>query len=284
MLGSINYFLISAGERKMKKNHILVTNDDGIHAAGIRHLWKALNHIADLTVVAPASEQSAVGLSITLRNPIQISKFDDWMQGVSAWAVTGTPADCVKMALNVILDNPPDLIVSGINRGSNAGRNVLYSGTVAAVIEGTLQGIPGIAFSSYDYKHTPYQKAEPYIPKIVEYVLANPLSPGAFLNVNFPSACMEGEIKGVKLVRQGKEYWGEDPEHRQHPAEGHSYYWLGCKLESFQEEEDSDIALLRQGYVTAVPVQISELTDYGHITAHKERFERALLDISSQSH
>lgn len=257
----------------MKRPHILVTNDDGIHAPGIKHLWNALSQVADLTVVAPTAEQSAVGLSITLRNPLQISKLDNWTQNSSAWAVTGTPADCVKMALNIVLENPPDLIVSGINRGSNAGRNVLYSGTIAAVIEGTLQGIPGIAFSSCDYTQTPYHKAEPYIPKIVEYILANPLPPGSFLNVNFPSLASEGGIQGVKLVRQGKEYWGEDPEQRKHPAEGHCYYWLGSKLEMFEEESDSDIALLRQGYVTAVPVQISELTDHQHIKAQKKHFE-----------
>jgi 5'-nucleotidase len=268
-------------ENQMNKPRILVTNDDGIHAPGIRHLWNALNQFADLTIVAPAVEQSAVGLSITLRNPLQISKIDNWMHGSSAWAVTGTPADCVKIALNVILENPPDLIVSGINRGSNAGRNVLYSGTVAAVIEGTLQGIPGIAFSSYDYMQTPYQKAEPYIPKIVEYILENPLPRGSFLNVNFPSLSVEREMMEVKLVRQGKEFWGENPEQRKHPVEGHCYYWLGCKLASFQEEEDSDIAFLRQGYVTAVPVQISELTDHEHIRTQKEHFENYFSNAQS---
>lgn len=259
-----------------KRPHILITNDDGINAPGIHHLWNALSPIADLTIVAPSSEQSAVSLSITLRHPLRIDKMNHWPEGTPAWSINGTPADCVKLALRVILESPPDLIVSGINRGSNAGRNVLYSGTVAAIIEATLQNIPGIAFSSCDYTKTPYQIAEPFIPKVVNYVLENPMPSGSFLNVNFPSHSA-GEIKGIKMVRQGKEFWAEAPEERSHPAEGHSYYWLGSKLATFQEEINSDIALLRQGFVTAVPVHIGELTDHHHINTQKTHFENYFL-------
>src|SRR5690348_2759860 len=134
--------------KAMNQPYILVTNDDGVHAPGIKHLWKALSKIANVVVVAPASEQSAVSLSITTRQPLRTEKID-WprIENEQVWAINGTPADCVKLALNVILSTPPQLIVSGINRGSNAGRNILYSGTVAAVIEGVMHNIPGIAFS-----------------------------------------------------------------------------------------------------------------------------------------
>src|SRR5262245_14985477 len=143
--------------------HILITNDDGIHAPGIKHLWKALQDIAQVTVIAPAAEQSAVSLSITIRNPLKIDKVT-WSEGTEVWSVSGTPADCVKLGLSVLLQNPPNLIVSGINKGNNAGRNMLYSGTVAAVIEGIMHDIPGIAFSCKDYVQPDYQATEKYIP------------------------------------------------------------------------------------------------------------------------
>ncbi len=255
----------------MKRPKILITNDDGIFAPGIRHLWNALKNVADTVIVAPAAEQSAVGVSITLRNPLRLHQVD-WADNVAAWSITGTPADCVKMAMKVILkDEVPDLIVSGINRGSNAGRNVMYSGTVGGVIEGILQGIPGVAFSCLEYFDTNYQIVEQYIPKLIDYVLNNPLPQGTLMNVNFPQN--KHEIKGFKLARQGKELWGEDPHERSHPAEGHSYYWLGAKLKKFDEHDDSDIAWLDRGYITAVPVHVGELTDFNHLKDTREHFE-----------
>ena len=240
---------------------ILLTNDDGVYAPGLKHLQKALSSFADLVVVAPASEQSAVSLSITVRHPLRIEELQWPTSDAKIWSVNGTPADCVKLALSVILPRMPDLIVSGINRGSNAGRNVLYSGTVAAVIEGIMHNIPGIAFSVSDYFNPVYEAVESYIPKLIAYTLAHPLPVGTFLNVNFPKE-MEKGIKGIRFAKQGKEYWAENPEVREHPAEGHDYYWLGAKLAEFEEQEDSDIVLLKQGYVTAVPIQIYDLTHH----------------------
>ena len=148
-----------------KRPYILVTNDDGVYAPGIKHLWKALAQFADVVVVAPSSEQSAVSLSITIRHPLRIEKIEwPWANHTPVWSINGTPADCVKLALSVILPHPPQLIVSGLNRGNNAGRNVLYSGTVAAVIEGVMHNIPGIAFSVTDYAKPDYEKAERYNP------------------------------------------------------------------------------------------------------------------------
>lgn len=260
----------------VKRPSILVTNDDGIHAPGIKHLWQALASFADITVVAPAREQSAVGLSITVRDPLHIEK-TTWPANIPVWSVSGTPADCVKLGLTVILQSPPDLILSGINRGTNAGRNVLYSGTVGGVIEGIMHDIPGIAFSCFDYHDAAYQMAEPYIPLIVQHILEHPLPIGTFLNVNFPPKHLEG-IKGMKLARQGKEYWSENPDRREHPTQNNSYYWLGAKLAKFDEDADSDISLLQQGYLTAVPVHVGELTDHKHLLAHRDRFEQLSLE------
>lgn len=254
-----------------QRPHVLITNDDGINAPGLKQLWLALKDVARVTIIAPAFEQSAVGLSLTIRHPIRIDKVD-WAQ--DAWCVTGTPADCVKMALSVIMDERPDYLISGINRGGNAGRNVLYSGTVAGAIEGTLQGIPSIAFSCWDYKNTDYTQAVKYIPSMLQHVMEHPLPKGTLLNVNIPPKTPEG-IQGVKLTRQGKEYWAENPDKRYHPAEELAYYWLGVKLASFEDEiEDSDVVWLKKGYVAAVPVHIGELTDHTHLRERRDAFDK----------
>lgn len=254
------------------KPKILITNDDGIQSAGIKHLWKAIKEVADVIVVAPVMEQSAVGLSITIRRPLFIEKVD-WHPDCPVYSVNGTPADCIKMALTVLLDEKPDLIISGINRGGNAGRNVLYSGTVAAVIEGAMRNIPGIAISLDEFVQPSYEHMKPYIPALIDYVRMHPLPKGSFLNVNFPSQIHHQEIKGFKLTKQGKQYWAEDPEERKHPAEGHSYFWLGSKLSKFEEAEDSDIKWLEKGYVTAVPILVGDMTEHSYVQAQRHTFE-----------
>lgn len=260
------------------KPNILIVNDDGIHAPGIRHLWNALKDRANLTIIAPAHEQSGVGLSITFRQPLHIRRID-WPENTPAWHVTGTPADCIKMGLSVILKEKPDLVVSGINRGTNAGRNVLYSGTVGGTIEAVMKDIPAIAFSCWEFTETPsYDLAEQYIPGIVDHVLEHSLPKGTLLNVNFPNE-MHKQMKGIRFARQGQGFWGEDPSERRHPAEGSSYYWMGAQMKEFDEHEDSDIALLRQGYTTVVPVHVGELTDLKHFHEHKEIFEERFGEI-----
>jgi 5'-nucleotidase len=252
-----------------KKPKILVTNDDGIMAPGLKYLWEALVDTADLYIIAPMIEQSGVGLAITIRKPIQILPVD-WEKGTAAWKVSGTPADCVRLGMSVILDSPPDLIVSGINRGANSGRNVLYSGTIGGVIEGILRNIPGIAFSCVDFTNPDYQKTMHFIAPLVKHLLEHPLPQGTLLNVNFPDT---QEILGIKMARQGRGYWIEEPDKRIHP-EGHPYYWLGGKWHEHLEEEDSDVHLLKQGYAAAVPIHISELTDLVHFHERKERFNK----------
>lgn len=255
----------------MSRLSILITNDDGLFAPGIRELWRVLSQIADVTVVAPIAEQSAVGLSITIRAPLKIETIT-WSEKVQVWGVSGTPADCVKLGLTVITKKQPDLIVSGINRGSNAGRNLLYSGTVAGAIEGVLHDIPSIAFSCCDFDSPNYKEAATHIPKIIDYVIAHPLNPGSLLNVSFPLK-EHTQVKGYKLTRQGKEFWIENPDKRSHPTENHHYYWLGAQVRTYEEEEDCDISWLKKGYITAVPVHIGELTDHHHLANKKAHFE-----------
>ncbi|NGX62378.1 MAG: 5'-nucleotidase SurE [Chlamydiae bacterium] len=255
-----------------RRPHIVLTNDDGIHAPGIECLWRALHNanLADLTLIAPATEKSGTGVSITWDSPVLIRKID-WAKNTPAYSVEGNPADCIKMGTRVILDSPPDFIISGVNAGSNAGRNVLHSGTVGAVIEGVLRGIPGVAFSCENGEAPNFHVAEKYIPSIVDYLLHNPLPEGTFLNVNFPHAAQD-TVKGIRLTRQGKGRWAEDP-YLHIESEHGSSYWLGGKPEERDEDEDCDIHLLREGYLTAVPIHVHELTDRPFLDAHKEPFE-----------
>jgi 5'-nucleotidase len=250
-----------------KKLKILITNDDGIDAPGLRCLWEALVDIAELYIVAPTTEKSGVGLAITIRDPIHIQPIP-WDKGTKAWKITGTPADCVRMGISVILSSPPDLIVSGINRGANSGRNVLYSGTIGGIIEGVLRNVPGIAFSCVDFVNPDYKKAQHLIYPLVEHLIEHPLPLGTLLNVNFPET---QEIRGLKMARQGKGYWIEDPDQRVHP-EGHSYFWHGLKWNGHEEDEESDVYLLREGFATAVPIHVSELTDLKLFNERRSHF------------
>lgn len=250
--------------------HILITNDDGIHAEGLYSLWRALKDHAIVTIVAPAHEQSGSALGTTTRRPLHIKKVP-WEGDTQAYQVDGTPADCVKLAMNVLSINPPNLVASGINQGCNAGRTLLYSGTVAGVIEGVMRNIPGIAFSSEDFHHPNFVRAEPFIMPLVRYLLDHPLPPGSFFNVTFPDH--QDAIKGVKMARQGKGRWVEELQERVHP-QGHHYYWLGGKWAQFDEHEESDIHLVQQGYLTVVPIHVHELTDHVQFNHRKGSFER----------
>ena len=249
---------------------ILLTNDDGIQAKGLKYLWKSLAHHAEITIVVPSWEKSGSALSTTLMKPLYPEKID-WEENTPVWSLNGTPADCVKMALSVLLkDDLPDLIVSGINKGSNAGRNVLYSGTVGGVIEGVYQNIPGIAFSCYDSRDPSYQEAEPFIFPIVRHFVDHSIPEGSFLNVNFPSK-KHLPYKGAKMAKQGKGYWMENPEERLHP-EGRSYFWIGGKWNGFEEHNLSDVSLLEKGYITAVPIHVNDITDHEFYDKHEDLF------------
>jgi len=255
-----------------KRPFLLITNDDGIHAPGIKHLWEAVHDFADVAIVAPATEKSGSGLSITWTKPLHLHPVQ-WDKNTPAWSLSGTPADCVKMALAVALEKMPDMIISGVNRGSNAGGTVLYSGTIGGVIEVALRGIQGIAFSFSDLETPPVSVTQKYITSIIQHFLQNPLASGSLLNVNFPYNCKD-RIKGFRIARQGKSRWQELPDRRLHP-EGLPYYWLGGTWGATDESSESDVTLLEEGYIAATPIHVGELTCEASYKEHKNLTEDA---------
>ena len=257
----------------MTKPYILICNDDGIHAKGIKHLYDAVKDFADCVIAAPLVEKSGSGLSITFTKPLQVQSIHwDPEKDTPAYRINGTPADCVKLAVTSLLNKKPDLILSGINMGNNAGRNILYSGTVGAVIEGVLKKIPGIAFSCFELFDPDFETAKKYIYPIVDYFLKNPLEPETFLNVNFPSKTKK--IKGLKIASQGESYSLESPDKRMHPT-GHPYYWMMTNWKKIEEKNsESDVNLLEEGYIAAVPISIADLTCKKQLEKHKANFEK----------
>jgi len=244
----------------VQKPLILVTNDDGISAPGIRALIDVMNEIGDVVVVAPDSPQSGMGHAITINSTLFVEKviIDDNNQ--IEYSCSGTPADCVKLAVNEILKKKPDLCVSGINHGSNSSINVIYSGTMSAAIEAGFEGIPAIGFSLLDYNYNAdFEASKHYVKKIVQNVLTHKLNEGVLLNVNIPNL-LEKDIKGVKICRQAKGNWIEEFDKRKTP-QGKDYYWLTGKFVNLDKGEDTDEWALQNGYVSVVPVQFD-------LTAH----------------
>lgn len=254
-----------------KRPKILLTNDDGIQSPGLKELARALERVADLLVVAPFTEKSASGLSITIREPLSAEQIA-WEGTHPALWVKGTPADCVKVGLTHCSDQRPDLVVSGINHGSNAGRNVLYSGTVGGVIEGIMHDIPGIAFSIEDLYNPNFDGCGPYIERIVRHVLQHPLPKGTLLNVNFPGKTV-AEYQGLKFTRQGWGMWTSDLDIQEHPTEGSLYHRKDVRELKESEPEDTDTWWIQHGFITAVPVHVAELTDHRLLKERKEIFE-----------
>ncbi|MCB0460339.1 MAG: 5'/3'-nucleotidase SurE [Flavobacteriaceae bacterium] len=246
-----------------KRPLILVTNDDGITAPGVRMLISIMNEIGDVVVVAPNNPQSGMGHAITVNtvlrcNPITV---DEGPQ--LEYTCSGTPADCVKMAVNEILNKKPDLCVSGINHGSNASLNVIYSGTMSAAVEAGIEGIPAIGFSLLDYNwDADFEPSKEFVRKITLSVLENKLPEGIVLNVNIPDL-KKDEIKGIKVCRQAQGNWIEDFDKRVSP-QGEDYYWLTGKFVNLDNGEDTDLWALENGYVSVVPVQF-DLTAHHYI-------------------
>ncbi len=244
-----------------KKPLILVTNDDGITAPGIRALISVMNTIGEVYVVAPDRPQSGMGHAITVNSTLYCDAIViDKNAPQKEYSCSGTPADCVKMASRQILDRQPDLCVSGINHGSNAAINVIYSGTMSAAVEAGIEGIPAIGFSLLDYSlDANFEPSKKYVKTIVENVLKNGLPKGVVLNVNIPRLPEEG-IKGVKICRQANAHWLEEFDKRTNPM-GREYYWLTGKFVNEDKGEDTDEWALQQGYVSVVPTQFD-------LTAH----------------
>lgn len=238
---------------------ILLCNDDGIHAKGIHVLHSTLKNQGELHVVAPDTERSATGHAITIFDPIRTTTVND-DDGFSGIAVDGTPADCIKLAVSFLHKNsPPDLVVSGINLGSNTGISVLYSGTVSAASEAVVLGIPAIAFSLCTYEKPNWETAAYVVEKVVSNVRKNPLPKDTLLNVNIPNLPIE-KIKGMRAGQMGRSRFIEKfSEHRD--PRGNLYYWLDGDLELLDENIETDIRLIEAGYVSLTPIHID-------LTAH----------------
>ena len=245
---------------KMAKPLILVTNDDGILAPGIRALIDVMKEIGEVVVVAPDSPQSAMGHAITINNTLKLEKVKIDKELELEYSCSGTPVDCVKIAINEILKRKPDLCVSGINHGSNSSINVIYSGTMSAAVEAGIEGIPAIGFSLLDYSwDANFEPIKTHIKQIALKVLKKGVPEGVILNVNFPKLSQE-EIKGVKICRQAKAMWQEEFDKRTNP-QGKEYYWLTGKFVNLDKGTDTDEWALENGYISIVPVQFD-------LTAH----------------
>lgn len=246
----------------MQKPLILVTNDDGITAPGIRSLVEFMNEIGEVVVVAPNSPQSGKGHAITINSTLTFEEIS--LAGPQKdFAISGTPVDCVKFALDKILDRRPDLVVSGINHGANSSINVIYSGTMSAAVEAGVEGLQAIGFSLLDLAwDADFDQAKPFIQKIVHKVLENPLPKGVVLNVNIPKL-KTSQIKGVRVCKQANAKWEESFDERINPH-GKKYYWLTGYFNNMDVSKDADENALEDGYISIVPVKF-DLTAYEHI-------------------
>ena len=252
----------------MKKPLILVTNDDGINAPGIRTLISVVKNIGDVIVVAPDSPQSGMGHAITINSTLHSSKITPKNSEIIEYSCSGTPADCVKLAINELMPRKPDLCVSGINHGSNSSINVIYSGTMSAAIEAGIEGVPAIGFSLLDYSwNADFSHSKDFIRKITLNALNNGIPKGVVLNVNIP-AVKKSDIKGVKICRQAKAYWVEEFDKRKNPL-GQEYYWLTGKFVNKDQGEDTDEWALKNNYISIVPVEF-DLTAHHAIKGLKE--------------
>ncbi len=241
-----------------KKPLILVTNDDGITAPGVRMLISIMNEIGEVVVIAPDGPQSGMGHAVTIADTLYCNqiKVDDGPQ--IEYKSTGTPVDCVKLAVSEILKRKPDLCVSGVNHGSNSSINVIYSGTMSAAVEAGVEGIPAIGFSLLDYSwNADFEPLKKYIRQITMNVLENGLPDGVVLNVNFPKS---KTFKGIKICRQARANWVEEFDRRMNP-QGRVYYWLTGKFVNMDKGEDTDEWALKNNYISVVPVQFD-------LTAH----------------
>jgi 5'-nucleotidase len=261
----------------LSQARILVTNDDGIHAPGLKVLERIARTLSrDVWVVAPETEQSGAGHSLTLHSPLR-------MRAISSkrYAVSGTPTDCVLLAIRALFTGKkrrPDLILSGVNRGVNVAEDITYSGTVAAAMEGTLLNIPSFALSqSIDnilLNHegeVEWKTAERHAPDVIRAVTAKGWQPNTLINLNFPSVKPEA-VKGVKVAWQGRRQWGEKLETR-HDPRGKAYYWIGGERDRTAFTPGTDIAHVTEGYVTVTPISL-DLTEYDLLENLKQTLEK----------
>ena len=254
--------IFDANSNSMAKPLILVTNDDGIFAPGIRALIKVAEKIGDVYVVAPDKPQSGMGHAITVGNIVRIQETDYYPKAKKAFAFSRIPLDSVKLAIAHAQPKKPDLILSGINHGSNNSINVIYSGTMSAAVEGAMEGVPSIGFSHANYSYDlDFAGLDKYIIKLCKNALEEEFPNKMCLNVNFPDVPAD-QLKGIKVCRQAEAHWSDSFEKRQDPM-GNDYYWLTGVFEGKDKGEDTDIWALKNNYVSVVPTQFD-------LTAHHE--------------
>jgi 5'-nucleotidase len=236
-----------------KKPVIFVTNDDGITSGGIRALIDIMRQIGDVVVVAPDKPQSGTAHAITIHVPLRLKTIIQ-EPGYEEYSCNGTPADCVKLGFKVVLKGRPDILVSGINHGSNASINIIYSGTMAAVFEGAMSGVPSVGFSLLNYKaDADFSQCRDYVKRITENVLSQGLPDGICLNVNIPDT-PQNEIRGIRICKQANGTWEEDFDERIDPI-GRNYYWLKGIFIKIGNGEDTDEWALENNWISIVPVQ-----------------------------
>ncbi|NTS43688.1 5'/3'-nucleotidase SurE [Flavisolibacter sp. BT320] len=244
---------------ELREPVILVTNDDGINAPGIRNLVEAVRGLGKIVVVAPDKPQSGMGHAITIGVPLRLHRVQ-LFDGIESYQCTGTPVDCVKLAVDKVLHQKPDICISGINHGANHSINVIYSGTMSAAVEAAIESIPSIGFSLLDFAlEADFSAARKYARILVEQMLKSPPDKHCVLNVNFPIATPEA-IKGIKICRQAYAKYEEDFIERLDPH-SRKYYWLTGEFVNFDEGTDTDVWALANNYVSVVPVQF-DLTNY----------------------
>lgn len=253
----------------LQKPLILVTNDDGIFSKGLYSLIEAVKPFGELLVIAPDKPQSGMGHAITVNNILRLRK-TKILEGVDAYSCSGTPVDCVKMAMHELNGRKPNLVVSGINHGENTSTNVLYSGTMSAAVEGAIEGIPSIGFSLADLSlDAEFSGAQEVVSKLVTSVLKNQMPSDICLNVNVPNIG-RSEIKGIKVCRSARAFW-KDSLDRRKDQHGHDYYWLAGEFENSDKGEDTDLWALEHGYASVVPIHF-DMTAY-HVMAELNNWE-----------
>lgn len=239
---------------------ILVTNDDGVTAPGLTALVDAIKDLGKIVVIAPDKAQSGMGHAITIGYPLRMVRVNYFGDNVEAYSCSGTPVDCVKLAVDKILHRKPDICLSGVNHGANHSINVIYSGTMSAALEAAIESIPSVGFSLLDYSlEADFSGPKKYARLIVEQILEHPIDKHLCLNVNFPAVSVN-ELKGVKVCHQAYAKYEEDFDERADPT-GKKYYWLTGEFVNFDKSEDTDVWALNHNYVSIVPVQF-DLTDY----------------------
>ncbi len=248
---------------------ILVTNDDGIYSSGIFALWDVAKEFGEANVIAPINEKSAVSHGITISNPLYVKEIEreDGFKGI---AVSGTPADCVKIGMKSLLPFSPDLILSGINIGSNLGNNIIYSGTVAAAIEGSTLNIPSIAISVDSFKPRNFSTSKIVVRKIINFMENNTIPFGTILNVNIPD-CGPNDLKGYKITTQGNQYFNDNFEKRTDPR-GRDYYWMTGEIIDNDKELLYDGFAVRNGYASITPIYF-KMTN----TSFLDELERSII-------